>query len=104
MSQPASRSILQDEKECYVCRKKMNTSVRGGLQIHHIYAGKNRRISDHNGFWIWILPYWHNGCNDAVHCKNGSALDLELKQDCQRKYEETHTREEFIQLIGRSYL
>ena len=104
MSKPASDSIMQDRKECYVTRKKMNISAAGGLQVHHIYAGKNRRTSDQNGFWIWILPYWHTGCNEAVHCKNGSALDMELKQDCQRKYEETHTREEFMQLIGRSYL
>ncbi len=27
-----------------------------------------------------------------------------LKQDCQRKFEETHTREEFMAIIGRNYL
>lgn len=97
-------SILQTEKECYVCRKHMGMKAVGGLQQHHIYAGKNRSVSDRNGFWVWLLPYWHTGSNKAVHCKDGAELDLELKQDCQRKYEETHTREEFLELIGRSYL
>lgn len=97
-------SILQDTKECYVSRKKLGVSAVGGLQKHHIYAGKNRKISDREGFWVWLLPYWHTGCNEAVHCRDGAALDLELKRDCQRKFEETHTREEFRALIGKSYL
>ena len=104
MSKSGSESILQDTKECYVCRKRYNMSAVGGLQKHHIYAGKNRKVSDLNGFWVWLLPLWHTGCNHAVHCRDGAALDMELKQDCQRKYEETHSRDEFIKLIGRSYL
>lgn len=97
-------SILQDKKECYVCRKRYGMSAVGGLECHHIYAGKNKLVSDINGFWVWLLPMWHNCSNMAVHGKNGAELDFELKRDCQRKYEETHTREEFIKLIGRNYL
>lgn len=40
----------------------------------------------------------------GVHGKYGKELNLKLKRDCQRKYEEKHTREDFIKLIGRSYL
>lgn len=106
MKELASKSILQgDTKECYVCRKRYGMSAVGGLQRHHIYYGnKNRSVSEKNGFWVWLMPIWHNASNVAVHCKNGAALDLELKRDCQRKFEETHTREEFLSLIGRNYL
>jgi len=31
-------------------------------------------------------------------------IDLEVKQDVQRKFEETHSRDEFHELIGRNYL
>ena len=31
-------------------------------------------------------------------------VDLEVKQECQRKFEETHSREEFMEIIGRNYL
>lgn len=31
-------------------------------------------------------------------------MDLELKRVYQKEYEKTHTREEFIKLIGKSYL
>lgn len=97
-------SILQSEKECYVCRKRYGMKAVGGLQQHHIYGGKNRKVSDRNGFWVWLLPIYHTGSNQAVHCRDGAALDLELKQDCQRKFEETHSREEFLRLIGKNYL
>jgi hypothetical protein len=40
--------------------------------------------------------------NDGVHFNR--ELDLKLKRACQAKYEETHSREEFIALIGRNYI
>ena len=40
--------------------------------------------------------------NHGVHFDK--AFDLRLKQECQAKYEEVHTRDEFMSIIGRSYL
>lgn len=31
-------------------------------------------------------------------------FDLKVKRECQREYEKTHTRQEFMSLIGRNYL
>lgn len=53
---------------------------------------------------MYLIGRLHNQSNDGVHGKNGHELDIKLKQDCQRKYEETHSREEFIELIGKNYL
>jgi hypothetical protein len=39
---------------------------------------------------------------DGVHFNR--ELDLRLKRACQAKYEETHSREEFIALIGKNYI
>ena len=93
-----AKSILQNEKVCYV------TGSTHNLHLHHIYAGSRRKISDDNGFVVWLTGYYHNQSNDGVHGKNGHDLDLMLKRDCQRKYEETHSREEFMELIGKNYL
>ena len=50
-----------------------------------------------------LIEYWNNNMsNYGVHFN--SELDLHLKQECQRKFEETHTREEFIALIGQNFL
>lgn len=79
------------------------TGDTNGLHRHHIYMGNpNRRISEENGFWVWLRYDWHNGAKYGVH--SNRVLDLRLKQICQEKYEETHSREEFRRLIGRSYL
>ena len=43
--------------------------------------------------------------DEGVHGKNGHDLDIQLKQDCQRAFErDGHTRNEFRQLVGKSYL
>ena len=92
------KSILQSEKVCYLTGSTYN------LHRHHIYAGSRRPISEREGFWVWLTGYYHNQSNAGVHGKDGHELDWKLKQDCQRKYEETHSREEFMWLIGKNYL
>lgn len=92
-------SILQDSRECYI------TGATEGLHKHHIYFGNPlRKISEANGFWVWLRWNWHNGAAYGVHGRDGHALDLRLKRECQEKYEESHSREEFRRLIGKSYL
>ncbi len=89
------KSILQEDKKCFICG---NTCVHE----HHIYFGANRKISEQNGFKVYLCPAHHNMSDYGVHFNR--ELDLQLKQLCQSKYEETHSREEFIELIKRSYL
>lgn len=97
MSKP---SILQDEKKCYLTGYE-----GGGLDKHHIYHGfGNRRISDENGFWVWIKHDRHIADSPYKTPHNDPATDLRLQQDCQRKYEETHSRADFMALIGRNFL
>lgn len=92
------KSILQDKKESYISGSTYN------LEEHHIFFGTaNRKVSEKIGFKVWLTVEEHRGTY-GVHGKLGRDLDLKLKQDAQRKYEETHTREEFIKLIGKNYL
>lgn len=92
------KSIIQKNKECWFCGKQY------GLHLHHIYPGANRNASDKNGFTVYLCAYHHNlgGNGNCVHqCRE---MDLQLKKVCQRKFEETHSRDEFMQIIGRCYL
>lgn len=92
-------SILQTKKECYITGQTQN------LHKHHIYFGNpNRKISEENGFWVYLVGWLHNQSENGVHGKNGHELDMMLKRNCQHKFEETHSREEFMRLIGRNYL
>ena len=90
-------SIMQDIRERYI------TGDTHALHKHHIYFGNpNRRISEAWGFWVWLRWDWHNGAEYGVHFNRD--LDLRLKRACQERFEENHTRDQFRQIIGKSYL
>lgn len=91
-----SKSVLQTEKECFICRTIYN------LEEHHIYRGAYRNASERYGLKVWLCQPHHTG-NQGVH--NGNVIvDKYLKQLGQRKFEENHSREEFIRHFGHSYL
>ena len=62
--------------------------------LHEIYGGSNRKRSIKNGLVVPLCRKCHE--NDEI-------LKF-LQRFMQLEYEETHTREEFIKLIGKSYL
>lgn len=91
-----NKSILQaDITECYICHRPREA-------IHEIYFGSLRQTSIKHGFYVGLCTEHHNGGNNGVHFNR--ALDLRLKKECQKAYERTHTRDEFMALIGRNYL
>lgn len=102
-----SDSILQTEKCCFI------TGSTEGLHKHHIYGGNpNRRISEEQGFYIYLIPMFHNISNEGVHANH--AFDVTLKKMCQLAYEDKcildqgisreSARDRFRKMIGRSYL
>lgn len=87
------KSILQSEKVCYLC-EGIND-----LEEHHIFFGtSNRANSEKTGLKVFLC----HTCHTIVH--HNHKVDLELKEWAQRKYEETHSREEFRQIFGKSWL
>lgn len=89
------KSIIQGKKECLIC------GTTYGLHLHHIYFGPYRQVSDRNGFTCYLCAAHHIGPY-GVHYD--PRIDREIKRRCQSKYEETHTRKEFMALIGRNYI
>lgn len=74
------------------------------VHLHHVFFGSaNRRVSDDMGFIVKLCAAHHTG-TEGVHGKNGDGLNKLLKQVMQARYEETHTRVEWMLLIGRNYL
>lgn len=89
-------SILQDKPVCIVCGATE-------AEIHHVFFGNpSREHCDEDGLWVWACPYHHRLSAKSFHfCK---AMDDNLKEYAQKTYEMTHTRDEFINRYGRSYL
>ena len=92
-------SILQDKKECFFSGRTDN------LHLHHIYGGfGRRRVCDKYGFWVYLTGELHNQSFLGVHCGNAN-LDQYLKKVCQTQFEQNgHSHQEFVSIVGRSYL
>lgn len=81
---------------CYLCKRQGDTA------LHHVYGAFNRWMSDENGFVVFLCPLCHTESPTSAHkCRD---TDLYLKRRCQAAYEKTHTRDEFMRLVGRNYL
>ena len=97
------KSIIQSEKKCFLCGREFDYGP-DRLEEHHIFFGNpNRRHSEVHGLKVYL-------CGNTCH-RNGlksphknRAVDIGLKAMAQNVFEETHTREEFQGIFGRSYL
>ncbi len=99
-------SIIQSKDGgCYLCEKLHGDYSVKRTEEHHVYFGPGQReISEANGFKVYLCRkhHIHAGGPEAVHRNHETCLIIQ--QDVQRRFEQTHTRDEFMVLIGRSYL
>lgn len=85
-------SILTDDlKTCYICGDYAS-------DIHEIYGGANRKQSMLNGFCAPLCRNCH------IFLTFDSDSNKFLKAHCQTIFEKNNTREDFIKIIGKSYL
>lgn len=92
----SKKSILQSEKQCFYCGTTLN------LERHHcIHGTAGRRIADKLGLTIWLCSEHHRGKYSPHQDRE---VDLRLKRFAQSCYEDKHSREEWMQKVGRNYL
>ena len=92
------KSIIQEKKECYVCKRTDN------LHLHHcLYGSANRRLADEDGLVVWLCMPHHTGQN-GVHFNK--ELDNRLKKEAQLAWMRTNEKsvEEFRFRYGKNYL
>lgn len=78
--------------KCFICWKY------GKGDIHHIFGGPNRKLSDEDGLTVNLC----RECHMKAH--RDKALTDMLHQTGQREYEKTNSREEFMKRYGRNYI
>lgn len=72
------------------------------VEEHHVFFGHGRReLSERYGLKAYLCPAHHRGPMGPHHNRE---FDLYLKRMYQKKFEETHSREEFMGLFHRNYL
>lgn len=75
--------------KCDYCGRYFNK-----LDPHEVYGGSNRTRSIKNKFVALLCR----------NCHDDNKVIKELKIKYQKEYEKEHTREEFIKLVGKSYI
>lgn len=81
---------------CLICGSSQ------GLELHHVFYGYGlRQLSDKFGMVAVLCRECHRG-GRGVHLNH--ELDLELKQEFQRRFEQTHSRQAFMAIFGRNWL
>lgn len=103
----AAHSILQsdrDRRRCWLCMQlRGDYSEHTRLHKHHIFGGHAlRRISEAEGFFVWLCPEHHEFSGESAH--TDQAIAAAMKAQAQTAYEKGHTREQFRQLMGKSYI
>lgn len=91
-------SLLQKQKQCYVCGTKIN------IHTHEVYFGKNRQKSIKDGCCIYLCGNHHNQSNQGVHFNH--ELDMKLKKEMEVAWLEYYNKtiQDFRERYGRSYL
>lgn len=88
------KSVLQNIKACYLC------NARHALHEHHIFEGAYRGNSERFGLKVYLCVAHHTA--EGAHADGW--IRTQLHKAGQRKFEENHTRAEFIRYFGKSYL
>lgn len=74
--------------KCYYCGNV------GTMDLHEVYGGSNRLRSIRMGF---VVPLCRK-------CHSNEEIINYLRIIIQKEFEKTHTREEFIEITGKSYI
>lgn len=82
-------------RKCYLCGSTQ------WIEVHHVFSGPYRKASEKYGMTVDLCATCHRGPR-GVH-QNAEA-NRRLKAWFQGKFEETHSRAEFREIFGKSYI
>ena len=100
-----SKSIIQTEKECYICRRWYTVKTTRGLEEHHILPGPRRSFSEQHGLKVWLCHQHHNEPGFSAHYN--STVALALKDAAQEKYEDKNgpgAHAAWMAAVGKDYI
>lgn len=92
------KSIISTDKRCYICHSCEM------IEIHHVFGGANRKISERYGLTVPLCHYCHNEPPNGVH------QNKEIRKKLQKKVQKFAmlrygwSVEDFRKLFGKNYL
>lgn len=101
-----SKSIIPggNDNKCWIC-DQLGYETISNLHKHHIIYGRGRRkLSEKHGLHVKLCCLHHEDQKYGVHWGN-TQWNTILKQTAQHAFEaKKGTREDFIEIFGKSYL
>lgn len=89
-------------RKCFLCGRSETSCNR--LEVHHLFGGANRKLSDKYGLTVTLCHACHNEPPDGAHFNKEV---MQYLHECgQRKamQEQGWTRDEFREIFGKNYL
>ena len=74
------------------------TGAERELDKHHCFHGSRRKAAEKWGCWVWL----NHDVHMDLHQRN-TALDKQIKAECQKRFEELHGHETFMRVFGKNY-
>lgn len=99
---PRESTLQIRDGRCFLCMINGNNFYYPDTEKHHIFNGANRNNSEEEGLTVYLCRNHHRDGPAAVHSNRENALIL--KRYAQAVWEQNHTREEFREKFGKSYL
>lgn len=99
------KSILQDksDKRCYLCMLLNNDySIKQNLEVHHVLFGNTHAFAEAEGLKVNLCMNHHRIGPEAVHNNNENAKLL--MTIAQKRWEQDHSHEEWMEHVERNYL
>lgn len=91
-----SESIMQTQKECYLCGRKTC------LERHHTLSGvANRKLSEKYGLWVYLCHDCHTGPDGAQY---NPEKNRELKKQAQIAFEELYGHQKWMSVFMKNYI
>lgn len=85
---------LYDNKNCFLCFGENN------LQVHHIFGGVRRKLSEQYGLYTFLCMT----CHDNITLNRYKETVLKLKMDGQKRFEFAYPGKDFCKIFGKNYL
>ena len=88
--------IDQDDTTCYakdLKEKSKHCSKSGIINRHEIFYGRSYRDKSKK-YGLWVCLCYE--CHEKVHFGKDHSLDIKLKQEGQKRFEEVHSHELFM--------
>ena len=88
-------------RRCFLCGRSETNSNR--LEVHHIFGGANRKLSDRYGLTVTLCHECHNEPGGA-HYNADVMLYLHRYGQAKAMSEQGWDEDDFIAVFGRNYL